>query len=225
MPDDPILEAQQSRWRRTLEGAKDLPTAVGSESLAHKQLRYQRISQVLEGTSGWSIHDVGAGLGDYYAYLLDHSGVSDLRYSGSDLTAEYCRLARERFPDIVFEHRDIRDAPNDELYDLLVLSGIFHQKGDVSNGDWHRYLWSVVDKAYTMCRRAIVFNVLSTYADYYDPELYYADLGELLGLVSRELSRFVTLHADYPLFEATVTVFRVDEVKRRYNVPEVARYL
>jgi hypothetical protein len=54
--------------------------------------------------------------------------------------------------------------------------------------------------------RGLAFNLFTTYVDFRNDDLFYADPAEFFSLCRRELSRYVTLLHDYPLYEWTLVV-------------------
>ena len=61
---------------------------------------------------------------------------------------------------------------------------------------------------YDSCQLAIAFNMMSDNVDFRTENLYYSDAGEMLRFCRRELSPFVLLRDDYPLYEYTIYVYR-----------------
>jgi hypothetical protein len=75
---------------------------------------------------------------------------------------------------------------------------------------WTTYVWDTIADLAALGTRGFAFNALSSYSDVEKrrPDLFYADSLMLFDRCKRELSRFVTLLHDYPLYEFTLIVRR-----------------
>ncbi|MCG5541985.1 MULTISPECIES: hypothetical protein, partial [unclassified Halorhodospira] len=148
-------------------------------------------------------------------------------YSGSEITPDFARLARERHPHIDYQTRNITDKNTigtSEIYNYVILSGVFHQPGDVPLRRWAQYMKELLLASWDLADRGIAFNVLNHHADFYRPGNYYADLNELQIFVSKELSRFYFLDNLSPLFETTFLVYKPEHIKHHTN-PNFQKYL
>lgn len=220
-----IINEQKAIWQSLLREHGATVRGAGSESAQHKTHRYERLCAAFGQARSFSVHDVGCGFGDLFAFLNEHFGDAAIEYSGSDIVAASCEQARARHPAVRFEHRDIIDAPNDERYDFVVMSGIFHQRGTASDRDWFEHMTTVIRAGWLRCRKGIIFNVLSQYADYHDARHYYALLHEVQDFILRDLSRFFVVDHASPLFEATFSVFRKSHIASLHPEPVFDRYL
>jgi SAM-dependent methyltransferase len=182
------------------------PTARGMDWKDERSqaLRFAMLVDGLE-LAGRSLHDVGCGSGELFAFLRERG--LDTDYRGSDLSTEMIEAARARHPGVRFERADLLA---DELppSDVLVTSGLFHVKLAASDADWGAFVRDMVRRMYALCRHAIAFNLMSDHVDFRVPELHYTSPAETLAFCQRELSRHVRLRHDYPLHEYTVHVFR-----------------
>ena len=182
------------------------PTARGMDWRDERSqaLRFAMLVDGLE-LAGRSLHDVGCGSGELYAFLRERG--LDVDYRGSDLSEAMILAARARHPGVTFEHADLL---HDELApsDVLVTSGLFHVKLAASEADWGAFVRDMVRRMFALCRHAIAFNLMSDQVDFRVPELAYTSPAETLAFCQRELSRQVRLRHDYPLHEYTVHVHR-----------------
>lgn len=222
-----ITQGQRKHWKELAHENAGSVHAVGSESLEHKHLRYEKLLNHLVNEEGFSLHEIGPGVGDFYGFLQErHPKASTISYSASEITSEYCDIARQSYPGIDFYERDILSGTAvDEKYDFVILSGVFHQQSEVSHRYWIEYMQQLLKAAWNMTEKGLGFNVLTSYADYYKPGNFYADLTELQLFVVRQLSRFFNIDCSYPLFEATVYVNRLGCVKEEYCGSQWSKYL
>lgn len=172
---------------------------------ASQRLRFEMLTEGLD-LAGSSVHDVGAGAGHFYDYLLE--GAIDVRYCGSDLSGEMIEAARRRHPDATFEHRDVLDESNSAKYDFVFCSGLFNVKLDCPEPAWQSFVESAVLRMYEMCTVAISFNLMSDRVDYRAEGLYYSDPDAMAEFCRSHLSPDVTVRHDYPLYEYTIHVRR-----------------
>ena len=169
------------------------------------RLRFAILAEVCD-LEGRSVHEIGCGAGHLYDFLGERGFRGE--YSGSDLSRAMIEAARARHPDVRFEQRDLRCEPRPAAADVVLCSGLFHVKLDRGDEEWQSFLRECVRRMYAMCRVAIAFNVMSDQVDYRSDELHYADAAEMLDFCRSELSRFVTLRHDYPLYESTFYGYR-----------------
>lgn len=219
-----IREAQQQHYRGLLQRYAGTPMAVSSESAAHKRLRFDQIAKVFGDDDSFSLHDVSMGLGAFGSYLSDNHQDRNIDYSGSETLPEFVEGSRQIHPSSEFFCRDITEQPGSEIYDYVILSGVFHQRRETSISDWEKFSRQLLRNSYAMCRRGLAFNFISPFVDFYQTEVYYANLPRVLQFVSEELSRFFVVNHSYALFEFTVLVYREGVIAERDSAPEFRKY-
>ncbi|MCA1793918.1 MAG: hypothetical protein LC660_08625 [Desulfobacteraceae bacterium] len=62
---------QEDIYRNLYRQHKGTPMAVSSESLAHKELRFRKISEIFAAEDVVQVHDVGMGLGDAVSFIRE----------------------------------------------------------------------------------------------------------------------------------------------------------
>jgi len=170
-----------------------------------QRLRFSMLCGVAD-LSGRSVYEVGTGAAHLCTYLQQEHNTAI--YSGCDLSAEMVEAARGLHPGAEIELRDILLDRPAHRYDFVMSSGVFHVKLATADAEWRDYTFDVIRQMYAMCNVAIAFNLMTDQVDFRADELFYAHPGETLDFCRRELSRFVTLHHDYPLYEFTTYVYR-----------------
>ena len=198
--------------------------AVSSESKEHKALRYEQICGVFENEKEITLHDVGMGISDLYGYILDNFKEHNVTYSGSDILKEYVIESKQRYSNLNFYHRNIISDKCDDKYDYVVMSGVFHQRQDTTIKDWEEYLQEIVSKAFFMSEKAIAFNVISPFVDFYQTNVYYCNLPKLLNFINDKLSRFFAIKHNYALYEFTVYVYKENYIISRYPQKQFRKY-
>ncbi len=183
------------------------PTARGMDwkDEASQQLRFAVLCGICD-LNGKSVHEIGAGAGHLYDFMQERR--IDADYSGSDLSLEMVDAARRLHPGVPFECTDILLEDTNGTYDVVLCSGLFHIRLHHADPEWRRFIQNTVRRMYQMSRIGIAFNLVSDHVDFRSPQLYYANAGETLDFCRQELSRFVVLRHDYPLYEFTIYVYR-----------------
>jgi|SRR5690606_3381101 len=219
-----IDEVQKAHWQSKFGQHSKEIQSIGSESPLHKNLRYQKIAEVLKDQNGVSLLDVGAGFGDYFGYLQQHYLNHDINYTGAEITPEFCEIAREKYPDINMIHENILER-TDLQFDFVQMSGLFHQNGEVPPEDWKNFMLQMITHSFSICKKGISLNVLSNTVDFKREGNFYVDVDELYSFLCSKVSRHIIIDQSYPLFEATVHVFRKEFVREQYTDQAFEKYL
>lgn len=224
METNPTRQSQESFFRELYQAHQGSTKAVSSESRAHKELRFRQISKIFEDDDNFTLHDVGMGLADYFEYLQStHRGLT-FEYSGTEILPEFVEHANRRFPSCRFHHRDIAQQSFDDCYDYVVMSGVFHQKRDASIRDWEAFAQNLIANSFRMCKKAVGFNFISPFVDYYQTEVYYCNLPKLINYINDTLSRFFVINHNFALFEFTVFVYKESFIRSCSPQPEFQKY-
>jgi len=217
-------EAQEKIYRSLYQQYKGTPMAVSSESIAHKAIRFSEISRVFESDNHFTIHDVGMGLADYLDYLRRNYSNLDFEYSGTEILPEFFEEASRRYPNNNFFLRDIAEQSFDDHYDYVLMSGVFHQRKQTYIREWEEFAQNLIYNSFQMSKKAVGFNFISPFVDFYQAEVYYCNLSKLLNFINDRLSRFFILNHNYCLFEFTVFVFHEEWIKSKYTESEFQKY-
>lgn len=203
---------------KTLDGIRDLyegnlaehgttSKSVGWRDEASQRLRFERLARVIDpGAGAFTVNDWGCGYGAMFGYLDGVFGPAMTRYTGYDISSEMLAAARARCADprAAFVHGGDVTAEADYTF----VSGTFNVKLEASDADWDAYIKRQLETMYAQSRRGIAFNLLTSYVDWRQDNLFYADPADFVGFCKHRLSRYVTLLHDYQLFEWTILVSR-----------------
>jgi len=198
--------------------------AVSSESMEHKQMRFDFITAILQSDDPVSVHDVGMGLADMYPYLRKKYPDKTITYSGSEILKEFVEESSNRFPELVFHHRDIAERAYQDTYDYVLMSGLFHQRRETSIREWEQFACNILNNSFQMCTKGIAFNFISPFVDFYQTQVYYSNLPKIINFINDDLSRFFEIRHHYALFEYTVYVYKKDHIRSLHGQPEFAKY-
>lgn len=199
----------------------DDPKSLSWNDSSSQYLRFKKISELFkyEGSKYFTVHEVGCGLAHFHDYLV--KAECNAIYSGSDIVPEFLDCCREKYPELVFYTQNISndyDKINDGMKwkDYYCLSGTFNSKGDILTKNWEAFINKSIKNMFRMANKGICFNFLTKYAEFFDEKLYYADPKEIMDWSIKNLSRFVAISQDTPLYEFIVYVYKDDFIKNTF---------
>ena len=211
--------AEDEEIRNALKGVESLYSgtvsehgidsrSIGSPNPAAQPLRFEQLAYVLKTDEGGprTVNDWGCGYGSMFRFLDEREGFTLERYYGYDVSRAMLDAARTHVPDPRAEWIHSSEISHDADYSFV--AGAFNVRMDASDAAWKAYVESVLRELYTHSRRGLAFNLLTTYVDWRKDDLFYADPVAFFSFCKRELSRYVTLIHDYPLYEWTIVVRR-----------------
>jgi ubiquinone/menaquinone biosynthesis C-methylase UbiE len=171
----------------------------GSRESQHK--RFEILAEI-GICAGDRLLDVGCGLADFNAWLLEYR--PGVEYSGIDITPDMVSTAKSRFMNANIINKTIfdLDLPHDS-FDYLVASGIFFLRKENPK----KYMESTIARMYQFARKGIAFNSLSAWAQKKEGDEFYAVPTEVIEFC-KSLSPFVVLRHDYHPGDFTVYVYR-----------------
>lgn len=174
--------------------------SIGWSSSESQKLRFKVLSDIGD-LSGSSVCDLGCGFGDLYPYLTERFGT--IVYSGIDLSSKLIEEARVRYPGVSFEVRDILTEPVTKKHDYVFSSGTLSFK--VRNHE--KYVGRMLEAMVAMSKKGVAVNFLSSYVDYRLSKNFHFS-PEKAFRMGRELTPYVTIRHDYPLYEFTLYLYR-----------------
>lgn len=209
---DPISERLGAHYEQTFRrhGATSEGVDWGSDS-SRLALRYDRMLDVAraEPPSGWSMLDVGCG----YGGLLEHARALGLQpqYHGMDISQAMIDWARRHHSDASFACCDILSQPLQLSHDYVTCNGVLTQKLDTPLLAMDEYAQRLVRTLYTVARKGVAFNIMTTKVNFFAPNLYYRNPIEMLGWCMSELTPHVRLDHSYPLYEYTIYLYKAPQ--------------
>src|SRR5436190_2659946 len=153
-----IIESELRRYygdRRAKHGFG--AGGVGWKSAETQAIIFRQITKVIEERSGFSIADLGCGLGHLYDFLRAE-GYADFRYAGYDLLPEMAEAARglRKESDAVIRH--ITDAAEMEPADYVVAAGTFNLRYSLPECDRLAHLLRALHAMHERSRVGFAFN-------------------------------------------------------------------
>lgn len=210
MIDEIDIENIKYYYEGKLDSFGVTPKGVDWNSKDSQELRFSQLLKVLENQNKVSVLDYGCGYGALAKYLAEK--VDKFTYVGFDISEKMIEVANElnrEIPDIKF----ISDESKIVSVDFTLASGIFNVKLDVSNNIWKSYIIDSLNHFTRISSKGFAFNALTNYSDREKmrPDLYYSDPLFLFDYCKKNISPFVSLLHDYPLYEFTILVRKEDE--------------
>ena len=223
-----IEESQENLYLSKFKKFGDDPRSMSWNDKESQYLRFQKISELFKyenNSETFSIHEVGCGLA-HFKEFLDNHGYNCI-YSGNDISPEFIDQCKNKYPQCHFSVQNIAvdyDQIDDAIKgkDYYCLSGTFHTKEDNSIPDWESFIFKSIENMFKMAKKGISFNFLITHSEFYDKKLYYADPKEIMGWCVKNLSRFISIEHDIPLYEFFVCVYKEGYIKEKF--PDYEKY-
>jgi len=198
-PDDVSTVVRRYQQRIAEHGTTFASLNSGSE--AKQTLRHEVHASALRGETP-SILEIGSGLADFYRYLKQHARACS--YSGYDIVPEYVTECQRVFPEARFALRNIFFDGIDATYDTIVLSQVLNNRYQKS--DNMQVMRRALELAFEHTRVSVSVDMLSTYVDFRNPDLFYyppEDVFRMAMLIARR----VVLRHDYRAFEFCIQLF------------------
>jgi len=202
----PALDEIESFFEQTVERGDD-HQGVGWPSRENQEIRFDAALRLIEPElEDFTFNDFGCGLAHMYDYIRA-KGLPMTAYRGYDLSEKSLKVARERLgSEVELVHADHLT----EKADYSVACGIFNTRLEASDEEWMTFMKTVAADLYENSERGSAFSSLSSYVDWREPQLFYADPMELFAFCKEEISPQVTLLHDYPIYEWTMLIRRPD---------------
>ncbi|MFN2613020.1 MAG: class I SAM-dependent methyltransferase [Solirubrobacterales bacterium] len=181
------------------------PRSVGWKDEFSQRLRFEKLALLLPAapTDPITVNDLGCGYGSLFAFLDEMDGVELAAYYGYDISRAMLEEARQVADG---RARLIHGSEPTEVADYSFACGPFNVKGATSDGAWQAHVHHSVLRLAELSRLGFAFNLLTTFVDYRQENLFYADPCAYFEFCKREISPYVTLVHDYPLYEWTMLV-------------------
>jgi len=172
------------------------PEGVNWGTQQSQYRRFEIIEDLIPDMQDSSILDLGCGFGDFFIYLRDNSNLPE-SYKGADAVSAMVEKAKTRVPDafvLDFLEERIPSA------DYIVASGSL-------NVLTYPETRKVIQKAFEASRKAFIFNIMSTHADFYEPGYNYFSPSEMIGYCM-SFTRRVILRSDYMTHDFTIKMWK-----------------
>jgi biotin carboxylase/SAM-dependent methyltransferase len=192
-----VIERYRERIRR--HGVTFESMASGSPE---KQRARHEIHRFALATNAGSVLDIGCGLGQFYGYLTARQIAC--QYTGYDIVPEYVAYCREHLPECRFEVRNILEKGIGGTFDTVVMSQVWNNR--YAHSDNWEVLETALRLAYARSRVSVSVDLMSSYVDYQNKDLFYYSPEQAFRL-ARAICRRVVLRHDYRPYEFCLQLF------------------
>jgi hypothetical protein len=118
-------------------------------------------------------------------------------------------LARERWPNEVFQARDILADPlPPESVDVVIMNGVLTERQGIPRERMVAMAEALLSAAYRAARYGVAFNAMSRHGDWERDDLFHWGFDEVAAFLKRDLTRHMAFRADYGLYEFTAFAWR-----------------
>lgn len=184
--------------------------SVGWKDRASQYLRFQKLFYVLNEQhldQPLIISDYGAGYGEMFNFLKEKCKVA--RYDAYEINASMRDMGKSYLNDERVNYFDSSKMLCESDYTFV--SGTFNLRMENDNDSWKTFIKETITHLFENSRKGIAFNCLSSYVDWKQENLFYADPKEFFDFCKSNLSKQVALLHDYPLYEWTICLTRNPE--------------
>jgi len=217
---DKIFQKISKEYNENFAKYGNSPKSVGQLDIRTLEKRLSILIEVGDLKNS-KILDFGCGFGYLYSYLkkkIKYSG----EYVGYDISNEMINFANKKYKNVRFENKNILSNKINERFDYVIINGTFNNKIN-KNFDWIKKTLKIL---YKKTNKAIAFNNISSYVDYFDDKLYYAEPEKIFNFCKSELSSLVSLRHDYQIkdkklpYEFTTYVYKTN-IKNRKSLSKI----
>jgi len=199
-----IIDESTKYYEKKLEIHGPSHCGVDWNSEASQKLRFKQLMNVVDPQDDdFKLIDYGCGYGALLGYLSNQPKINYIGYDSSKkMIGEAKKVYQKEKATWLYDFDTI------PISDYLVASGIFNVKLNFSNRLWLDYILQSIEKFDNLTTKGFAFNVLSAYSDEtkMKENLYYADPTQLFEYCKKNISNFVMLRHDYPLYEFTLII-------------------
>lgn len=175
-------------------------TTLGWKNREEQRLRFDVLSSIASLHDS-TVCDVGCGFGD----LADYFREKELRvaYTGLDIAPSFIAHAKAAHPYDAFHRLDLHEDDYRDEHDYFLSSGALSFK----RHDNMKHAARMIEKMFSLCRKGVAVNFLSTYVNHQHPRNFHYSPEEMFRL-ARGMTRWVKIRHDYPLWEFTLYLYK-----------------
>ena len=205
---DKIFRKISTVYDESLTKYGDSPKSVGQLDIQTLERRLLILTQVGDLKNS-KVLDFGCGIGYLYSYLKKKIKFNG-EYVGYDISNEMINFANKKYKNVRFENKNVLSERINERFDYVIINGTFNNKIN-QNLNWIKKTLKILFKK---TDKAIAFNNITSYVDYFDKKLYYAQPEKIFNFCKSELSPLVSLRHDYQIkdkklpYEFTTYVYK-----------------
>lgn len=179
----------QSHYRELLNTHGDSHFAGQYSSQDTQELRFSQLLRAGD-IQNKKILDFGCGTAALAGYI-EKIGI-DCEYVGYDFVEEFYSVTREKYQNARFIDET---TVYNEKFDYIFISGVFNNKTS-QNVEFYQ---STLKKLFVQTNECLSFNMMSSYVDYKDEDLFYILPEEVFKFCKTNITPYVSIMNDYQL--------------------------
>lgn len=138
--------------------------------------------------SKFSILDFGCGLSNLYLFLKKKK--VKLFYEGLDVSNEAIKYSSLKFKENKYHKIDIlKNRYFKKKFDVVVLSGIFTVKANLSNKQMYNYIFKIISRLKQNCKGIMIINFLTSNPDWKNKRNFYPSIEKIFKFVHKNVSK------------------------------------
>lgn len=178
-------------------------------------IRYRIMLELIPDHEKCTLLDFGCGTAHLYDFIVK-SSIKNINYTGLDLSNEFIKVCRQKYPMIPFQCCDILVSPEQiEKFDYIILNGVFTEKQELSFDEMFEYFKKLIRAIFLKANYGIAFNVMTKHVDWEREDLFHLPFDLLILFLKKEVSKNFIIRNDYGLFEYTVYLFEEPNIWHR----------
>ena len=155
-----------------------------------------------------SLLDFGCGTA-HLKEFMDQQKISNVDYSGLDISENFVRISKQKFPENVFYCMDVKNSSLGlPEFNFAVLNGTFTVKCELSFEEMWQHTQTTLGAIYPHVRRGLAVNFMSKHVDWEREDLFHLPFDTLTDFLRKNVSRNFVIRQDYGLFEFTAYIYR-----------------
>lgn len=201
-----------NHYNNCLDKYGDTHLGVDWPNIREAELRYKIMLEVRKFGNQQvrkpTILDFGCGAAHLKDYIVKKS-MSDIKYSGLDISPKFISLSKSKYPEIDFYCLDILENPEKvHNFDYIVMNGVFTEKRELTFDDMLNYFKKLLHNVFEKTNYGLAFNVMSKSVDWERNDLFHLPTDLLINYLVNNITRNFIIRNDYGLSEYTVYLYK-----------------
>jgi hypothetical protein len=157
----------------------------------------------------FSLLDFGCGNALFVDYLTQHDLLSEIDYTGLDLSDLFISCSQKKYPHLNFVSADILKSPHAvNKQDYIIMNGVLTIKSTLNFEAMWEYTQRLLTILFEKCNVGMAFNIMSAHVDWRRDDLFHLEFDTLAQFLQKNLTRNYIFRNDYGLYEYTTYVYR-----------------
>lgn len=203
---DKITKTLHDHYQSTFVSNGETAKGVDWRDKETMELRFQKMFEIKcdDKVSSWL--DVGCGYGGFGLWL--HEKARQDHYSGVEVVSELADSAIKKFDKSSILKGDFLELEIPKKFDYVICNGILTQKLSNSLLEMDQYSFKLIEKMFAIAEKGIAFNIMSSYVNFFAPNLYYKNPAEVFVNCASRFGSKIKIDQSYGLYEFTTYIYK-----------------